>query len=284
VELKRPGYEVTEGVGGFGVVGIIKNGDGPTVMLRTDLDALPVREQTSLPIASVATTTLPGGGETGVMHACGHDLHMTNVVAVSSYLAENLNLWSGTLMVIGQPAEVKPIEPAVVTVGAIHGGTKHNIIGDSCHLQITVRSYDDAVRSTVLEAIKRRATGIAMAYGAEEPLIEISEGTPALENDRQLAARMTGIFEKTLGAERVTIAEPSMGGEDFSQYGRAGVPIVMYRLGSVLPERLERFKALGMNPPSLHSASYYPDFAVTLQTGFCTMCAGVLDLMKPTTK
>ncbi len=373
-ELKQAGFEISEGVGGFGVVGIIKNGNGPTVMLRTDLDALPVREQTSLPIASVVTTTLPGGGEAGVMHACGHDLHMTNIVAVSTYLAEHRELWSGTLMVIGQPAEergagaramledglfsrfpkpdyalalhvdsltaagtvqvaggfilanvdsvditvkgrgghgsapdttidpivqaaelvmslqtivareVKPIEPAVVTVGAINGGTKHNIIGDSCHLQITVRSYDDNVRSAVLDAIKRRAKGIAIAYGAEEPLIEISEGTPALENDRPLAARMRAVFETTLGENHVSIAEPSMGGEDFSQYGRAGVPIVMYRLGSVLPERLERFEALGIGPPSLHSATYYPDFAATLQTGFSTMCAGVLDLMKPASK
>lgn len=367
--LKDLGFEVTERVGGFGVVAIMENGSGPTVMLRTDLDALPVSEETPLEFASVKTTTTDGGGISGVMHACGHDVHMTNVYAVSRYFAEHKNLWAGRLMVIGQPAEergagaramlddglfekfpkpdyalalhvdaltaagtvqvaagfvlanvdsvditvkgrgghgsaphtaidpivqaaelvmslqtivsreVKPMEAAVVTVGAINGGTKHNIIPNSCHLQITVRSYKDEVRKQVLDAIQRKALAVAVAYNAPEPEIKISEGTPALENDAELAERMKNAFRRVLGDEKVQIAEPAMGGEDFSQYGKAGVPIVMYRLGSVLPSRLKRFEALGVSAPSLHSSTYYPDLDPTLKTGFLTMVAGVSQLL-----
>jgi hippurate hydrolase len=367
--LRSNKFEITENVGGFGVVGILENGEGPTVMLRTDLDALPVTEQTPLEFASTAQTKVAGGGTSGVMHACGHDLHITNVIAVSQYLSENLDQWSGTLMVIGQPAEergsgaramlddglfqrfpkpdyalalhvdgmtaagtvqvaggfilanvdsvditiqgrgghgsapdttidpivqaaelvmslqtivsreVKPIEAAVVTVGAINAGTKHNIIPDTCHLQITVRSYKDDVRKQVLAAIKRRANGIAAAYNAEQPEIVVSEGTPALENDENLAAMMTEEFRRVLGESKVEVAEQSMGGEDFSQYGRAGVPILMYRLGSVSPLRLARFEQLGTGPPSLHSATYYPDLDPTLRVGFETMTSAVLRLM-----
>ena len=97
--------EVTTGVGGHGVVGLLKNGDGPTVMLRCDLDALPVTEQTQLPFASTKQIQLPSGATAGVMHACGHDLHMTNLVATAHYMAEHQDDWSGTLMVIAQPAE-----------------------------------------------------------------------------------------------------------------------------------------------------------------------------------
>jgi hippurate hydrolase len=365
------GFEVTENVGGYGVVGILENGAGPTVMLRTDLDALPVTEQTPLQFASTAKTELAGGGTAGVMHACGHDVHMTNLAAVSQFLASHRSQWSGRLMVIGQPAEergagaramledglftrfpkpdyalalhvdaqspagtvqvaegfilanvdsvditvqgrgghgsaphtaidpivqaadlimslqtivsreVKPIESAVVTVGAINGGTKHNIIPDTCHLQITVRSYKDEIRAAVLAAIERRANAVAMAYGAPAPKISISEGTPALENDTELARAMADQFKLAIGEANVLDAEQSMGGEDFSQYGRAGVPILMYRLGSVSPERLNRFEQLGTGPPSLHSATYYPNLDPTLKIGFMTMTAGVLRLMPP---
>ena len=368
---REAGYEVTTGVGGHGIVGLLKNGDGPVVMLRTDLDALPVTENTSLPFASTRTVERPDGGKTGVMHACGHDLHMTNLTAAAQYLAEHRDQWAGTLMLVGQPAEergagaramledglferfprpdyavalhvdstfaagsvklrpghtmanvdsvditvrgrgghgsaphttvdpiaqaaelvlslqmivsreVKPIEPAVVTVGAIHGGTKHNIIGDTCHLQITVRSYSEAVRQQVLAAIRRRALAIAQANRAPEPEIEISEGTPALENDAELAGRLAEVFRRTLGDDRVMEGELSMGGEDFSQYGRAGVPILMYRLGSIDARQLARFEQLGVDPPSLHSAQYHPDFETTLRTGVATMTAAALDLLAP---
>ncbi len=367
--FRDAGYQVTTGVGGHGVVGLLRNGDGPTVMLRCDLDALPVTEQTQLPFASTKQIELSSGATAGVMHACGHDLHMTNLVATADYMAEHQDEWSGTLIVIAQPAEergqgakamledglferfpkpdfavalhvsgdkragsvgilpgyalanvdsvdihvkgrgghgsqphtaidpivqaaqlvlalqtivsreVKPIEPAVVTVGSIHGGTKHNIIGDECHLQITVRSYSEEVRAQVLSAIRRKAKAVALGFNAPEPEISVSEGTPSLKNDAELAARLKAVFIKTIGKENVADDEPSMGGEDFSQFGRAGVPILMYRLGAVSQSRLERFKQLGVPPPSLHSSQFYPDFEPTLRTGVMTMTAAALDLL-----
>lgn len=296
------GYEVTTNVGGYGVVGMLRNGDGPTLMLRCDMDALPVTEQTPLPFASTKTIEVPGGGTSGIMHACGHDVHMTNLVGVAQYLSEHLSKWSGTLMLVGQPAEergggakamlregifdrfakpdyalavhvcsktpagkvailpglalanvdsvditvkgrgghgsqphntidpivqaselvmslqtivsreVKPQEPAVVTVGSIHGGTKHNVISDSCRLQITVRTYSEQVRKQVLAAIERKAKAVAMLYNAPMPDVKIGEGTPSLENDEELTERIEQVFVETLGEDRVVHDEPSMGG------------------------------------------------------------------------
>ena len=368
-ELRAAGAEVTEGIGGYGVVGILKNGDGPTVMLRSDLDALPVTEMTGLAYASQVKVK-GEAGETGVMHACGHDIHITNLIAVARYFAAHKDTWKGTLMFLGQPAEergsgakkmlddglltkfpkpnfavalhcdatlatgrvgvrggyalanvdsvditmvgrgghgayphttvdpivmaaqvvlslqtivsreVKPIEPCVITVGSIHGGTKHNIIGDTCHLQITVRSYTDEVRKQIHDAIVRRTKAVAAGAGAPEPKIEFSEGTPAMFNDEKLAERLRGVFVRELGKDNVDDPEPSMGGEDFSQYGRAGVPILMYRLGTIEPKRLERMKQLGQEPPSLHSPLYYPDAEETLLTGVPTMVAATMELLK----
>ena len=367
---EKSGFEVTTNVGGYGVVGMMRNGEGPTLMLRCDMDALPVTEQTPLPFASTKTIEMTGGGKTGVMHACGHDVHMTNLIGVAQYLAEHLAKWSGTLMLVGQPAEergggakamlregmfdrfakpdfalavhvcsktpsgyvavmpgfalanvdsvditvkgrgghgsaphtttdpivqaatlvmslqtivsreVKPIEPAVVTVGSIHGGTKHNVIGDECRLQITVRTYSDEVRSQVLAAIQRQAKSVALLYDAPEPSIHIGEGTPSLENDEELAARMRQVFINTLGEDRVMLDEPSMGGEDFSRYGKEGIPILLYRIGSVEKARLDRFANMQLPPPSLHSSTYYPDIDLTLKTGIRTLTAAALDLLK----
>jgi len=367
---EKSGYEVTTGVGGYGVIGMLKNGEGPTLMLRCDLDALPVTEQTPLPFASTRTIEIPSGGKTGVMHACGHDVHMTNLVGVAQYLAEHVSRWSGTLMLVGQPAEergggakamlregiferfakpdyalavhvcsktpagtvsvmpghalanvdsvdivvkgrgghgsaphttidpvvqaaslvialqtivsreVKPIEPAVVTVGSIHGGTKHNVIGDECRLQITVRTYSNEVRAQVLAAIQRKAKAIAMLHDAPEPDIRIGEGTPSLENDAELATTLRQVFVETLGEEHVITDEPSMGGEDFSRFGRAGVPILLYRVGSIEKSRLDRFANMQLPPPSLHSSTYYPDIDPTLKTGIKTLVAAALCLLK----
>ncbi|MCY2976188.1 MAG: amidohydrolase [Planctomycetota bacterium] len=368
---QKAGFEVNEHVGGHGIVGVLKNGDGPTVMLRTDLDALPVTEKTGLPYASTVETRTEDGTPTGVMHACGHDLHMTVVTGSAQFLSDNKKLWKGTLLLIGQPAEergsgalamlrdglftrfpkpdyalalhvesstpagsiavrggyilanvdsvdievqgrgghgaspestidpivqaaelvmsiqtivsreIKPTEPAVVTVGSIHGGTKHNIIGDRCTLQITVRSYTPEVRQKILASIKRRAFGIASAYSAPEPTIKISEGTPALENNQALADRLTKVFKQSLGDSRVLPGEQVMGGEDFSQYGLAGVPILMYRLGVIAPERLDRFRKLNETPPSLHSPAFYPDLEGSLETGIISMSSATIDLLSP---
>jgi amidohydrolase len=369
--MRIHGFEVTTGVGGHGVVAILENGEGPTVMMRTDLDALPVTEQTPVPFASTVTAKSTSGSTTGVMHACGHDVHITSALTVSHFLASHPKLWSGRLMVIGQPAEekgagakamledglfkrfkkpdyalalhvsaddpagsvklragfslanvdsvditmvgrgghgsaphatidpivqaaelimslqtivsreIRPIDPAVVTVGSIHGGFKHNVIDDKCHLEITVRSYGDAVRTQLLESIQRKAKAVALAYNAPPPIILISEGTPSLRNDDALAERMRVVFENVLGKDRVGASEPSMGGEDFSRYGIAGVPILMYGVGSVEQARLDRYTNLKILPPSLHSGLYYPDFEPTLRTGVRSMVAAIMDLMPP---
>ncbi|MFG0290970.1 MAG: amidohydrolase [Rhodopirellula sp. JB044] len=363
------GLNVTGNVGGHGIVGILKNGDGPVVMLRTDLDGLPVTENTPVAYASKQTTIREDGSTTGIMHACGHDIHMTSLTTVVRWLTENRDRWSGTLLVIGQPAEergagakamledglferfpkpdyalamhcssdtatgqikirpgyalanvdsvditmrgrgghgsaphttidpvvqaaelvmslqmivsreISPIEPAVVTVGSIHGGTKHNIIGNDCHLQLTVRSYSQEVREKVLAAIKRRTFAIAQANDAPEPTYVVSEGTPSLRNDDELAGRMRQLFGGLFGSENILEDDPSMGGEDFSRYGIAGVPILMYRVGTVSQARLDRFEKLGIPPASLHSAVYYPDAEETFRVSVPAMITAVLDLM-----
>jgi hippurate hydrolase len=309
----------------------------------------------------------------GVMHACGHDLHMTNMVGVAQFLAGHRGDWSGTLVVIGQPAEekgqgaqamiddglfnrfprpdfavalhvgsdlapgkieyragysqanvdsvditikgrgghgaapdttidpiviaarlvldlqtiisreIKPTDPAVITVGSIHGGSKHNIIGDDCHLQLTVRSYEPEVREKLLAAIKRKTLAAAASSGAPEPTIEISEGTPSLFNDPELTERVAATIKRTLGDENVAEAKLSMGGEDFSRYGLAGVPICMYRLGTVDQSRLDEFEKKGESPPSLHSPQYYPNAEASLRVSVPVMVAVVEDLLPPPT-
>jgi hippurate hydrolase len=370
-ELRATGAEVTTGIGVHGVVGLIKNGRGPTVLLRSDLDALPVVEATQLPYASRVKTTDDSGAEVGVMHACGHDVHMTNVIGVTRYLAAHREAWSGTLMVIGQPAEergggakamlndglftrfpkpdfalavhvdstlvsgtvgyrsgyalanvdsvdivvkgkgghgayphttidpivmasqlvmdlqtvvsreIAPTEPAVITVGAIHGGTKHNIIADSCHLKLTVRSYSDQVRQQLADGIRRKAQAVAAGAGAPEPEVVFSDGTPAMFNNEALVDRLVPVFRRTIGEKNVVKTEPSMGGEDFSEYGLAGVPIFMFQVGSIERERMRGYDQQGQKPPSLHSPVYYPDSEGTLRTGLTAMVAAVFELMPP---
>ncbi|HUE70646.1 MAG TPA: amidohydrolase, partial [Pirellulaceae bacterium] len=175
--------------------------------------------------------------------------------------------------------EMKPIEPAVVTVGSIHAGTKHNIISDRCVMQLTVRSYSDEVREKILAGIRRKAEGICLAAGCPEPpVIKVSEGTPAVFNDEKLAARIRALFIKEFGQENVEESEPTMGGEDFSQYARAGVPVLMYRVGAVNEKRLARMKELGA-VPSLHSPKFYPDAEETLVTALHSLAAATLDLL-----
>lgn len=369
---KQAGIEVHTGIGGYGVVGVIKNGRGPTLMLRTDLDALPVVEKTELPYASKLTVKAKDGTPIGVMHACGHDIHMTNLTGVGQFLASHKDAWSGTVVLIGQPAEEKgegakrmledglfekfpkpdmalamhvdatletgkvgyrtgyslanvdsvditmhgrgghgaaphttidpivqaaelivslqtlvsresnPLEPAVVTVGSIHGGAKHNVIPDNCKLQLTVRSFSDEVRQKLLDGIRRKAEAVAASAGAAKPDVKtLDEFTPSLFNDEKLVARVLPSLRKAIGDANVVPSEQSMGGEDFSRYGRAGVPICMLRLGSVEPKRLAGLKRGGQEPPSLHSALYYPDPDLTLQTGITALAGVALDLLPP---
>jgi hippurate hydrolase len=371
-ELKKLGFEVTTKVGGNGVVGVLKNGPGPTVLVRTDMDALPVTERTGVAYASKATARDRAGNPVGVMHACGHDVHMTCWVGTARVLAANRDKWSGTLVFIGQPAEeigagarmmlddglfkrfpkpdyclalhcdalekvgtvrfteglamanvdavdivvkgrgghgaaphttidpvvlaarivldlqtivsreVNPTDPAVVTVGSIHGGTKHNIIPNDVTLQLTVRSTKDSVRDHVLKAIERIAKAAAAGARAPEPEVKVNldEFTPATLNDVKLTRRMVGVFKDALGDANVTERPPIMGGEDFGRYGREGVPIFLYFLGTIPKDRYDDAQKPGGKPlPSMHSDSYAPAPEPSIRMGVKTMSLAVLELL-----
>jgi hippurate hydrolase len=177
--------------------------------------------------------------------------------------------------------EIEPIVPAVVTVGSIHGGSKHNVISDQCTLQLTVRSYAPEVRQRLLDAVRRKALATAASAGAEEPTLEVSEGTPALYNDPELTSRVVPALREALGAERVVETEPTMGGEDFGRLGGAGPPILMLGLGTVAPERLAKYAEQGTAPPSLHSPEYFPDAEPSLRGGVTALVSAALELLRP---
>jgi amidohydrolase len=375
-QLRKAGYEVTERVGGWGVVAVLKNGPGKTLLIRTDLDALPVKEQTGAEYASRATGRGSTGQPVDVMHACGHDVHIASLVGTARVLAELKSQWKGTLVLIGQPAEelgkgaramledglftrfprpdlalalhvdselelgkvgfvpgfamanvdsvdvvirgigghgaqpqatkdpiviaaqavlalqtiasreIHPIDPVVVTVGSIHGGTKHNIIPNEVTLQLTVRTYKDEVREKTLKAIERIVKGVALAAGVPAELAPIvtvrDEHTPATYNTPELVDRVVATLRKTLGQANVVPREPSMGGEDFGQFGRQEpkIPIFMYRLGSIPAQRLaDSIKPGGKPLPSLHSSTYLPDPG-TIRFGVLTMSSAAIDLLK----
>lgn len=371
-ELQALGFEVTAKIGGHGIVGVLKNGEGPTILVRTDMDALPVTEKTGLPYASKVRIRDKEGLETGVMHACGHDMHMACWVGTARILTRMKDQWKGTLLFIGQPAEevgagaramledglfkrfprpdyclglhcdsriphghvastegllmanvdsvditvkgrgghgsaphttidpivlaarivldlqtivsreVNPADAAVVTVGSIHGGTKHNIIPSEVKLQLTVRSLKDSVRKQVLEGIVRISKAAAEGARAPEPVIKIDldKYTPAVFNNPDLAKRALARFRDLLGKDRVHDMGPVMGGEDFGRYGREGVPIFFYFIGTLPEERFEAARKGGPPIPSLHSEIYFPVPEPSLRTGVLTMTTAVLDLMK----
>ncbi len=372
-ELGKIGFQVTTHVGGHGVVGIFKNGKGSTVMIRTDMDALPITEETGLPYASGIRTKDEKGRDVGVMHACGHDMHMTVFLGTAYVLMKMKDQWSGTLMMIGQPAEEKgagaramladglfarfpipdyglalhvaadlpagkvgfrsgysmanvdsvditlhgagghgaaphktqdpvvmaaqlilalqtivsreinPTDPAVITVGSIHSGTRHNIIPDEAYLQLTVRSFSEKTRKQLLTSIKRIANGIAAAAGAPTPTLKIREDpTPALYNDPILTKRLVRTFERTLGQENVVSRDPEMIGEDFARYGRTAenIPICMFRLGAVGQNQFAIRSLDGKVPPSLHSSQFVPAVKATIETGVSAMATVALELFE----
>jgi hippurate hydrolase len=371
-ELKSLGFEVTTGIGGHGLVGILKNGPGPIVMVRTDLDALPITEQTGVPYASKVRTRDKAGNEVGAMHACGHDMHMTCWLGTARTLASMKDRWSGTLMFLGQPAEevgagarmmledglfkrfpkpdyalalhcdargqagkisyteglalanvdsvdiivrgrgghgsaphttidpvvlaariildlqtivsreTDPLNPCVVTVGSIHGGTKHNIIPSEVKLQLTVRTTKDSVRKHTLDAIERIAKNVAASARAPEPSVTVDPGefTPALVNDSGLTQKTVPVLRQVLGEKNVEARPPVMGGEDFSRYGKEGVPIFMYWLGTIPPDRWAAAEREGGKPlPSMHSDLFYPAPEPSIRTGVLTMTHAVLNLI-----
>jgi len=384
-ELRATGCEVTENFGKYdnpnlkcyGVIGIMKNGPGPTVLVRTDMDALPVEEDTGLPYASKVTTKGDDGREVHVMHACGHDAHMSAFIGTARALQRLKERWSGTIVFIGQPAEEtvggarallkaglynrfgkpdfalgfhdkadlqtghigvtpgytyanvdsvdvtvrgigghgayphktkdpivlaaeminawqtiasrenNPLDPIVVTVGSIHGGTKHNIIPDEAKMQLTVRTYKSEVRDRVLKAIDDIAKGIASAGGVpadRAPIVNVlkDQFTPATYNNPDLTKRLVGVWKNVLGADNVEIVDPTMGGEDFSEYSLPdhSIPAVDFHIGAVDPEKIAQFKREGKELPSLHSSKFAPVPEPTIRVGIIGMTSAVLELMK----
>ena len=367
--LRALGFTVTERVGGWGVVGVLKNGKGPTVMLRTDLDGLPMQEKTGLDYASTATAVSKAGETVPVMHGCGHDVHMASWIGAATLLVRAKDAWRGTLVMVAQPAEElgegakamlkdglftrfpkpdyavalhdtnelpagrvawvagyalanvdsvdvtvygrgghgayphttvdpivlasrivlslqtivsrenDPLEPAVVTVGSIHGGTKHNIIPDEVKLQLTVRSYDAGVRDRLIAAIRRIAKAEAEAAGApKEPLVVLDRGPSATYNDPAVTKRIAGAISAVLPQDAVVETKPRMGAEDFSEYGHAGVPAVMLWLGAADPKAFAKAEKAGAALPSLHSPLFAPAREPTIRTGVTTLTAAALEL------
>jgi amidohydrolase len=365
-ELRAAGCQVTEHFGKYqdskfkahGVVGVMKNGDGPTVLVRTDMDALPVQEDTGLPYASNAVTKNDEGKDVHVMHACGHDAHMSAFIGVARALAKLKDQWHGTILFVAQPAEEtgngarallnaglyekfgkpdfalgfhdkadlqtghigvtegytyanvdsvdvtvrgvgghgayphktkdpivlaaeminawqtiasrenNPLDPIVVTVGSIHGGTKHNIIGDETKMQLT-------------------AKGIATAGGVppeRAPIVNVlkDQFTPATYNNPELTKRLIAAWKKLLGNENVEIVDATMGGEDFSEYSLPdhSIPAVDFHIGAVEPAKIAEYKQEGKELPSLHSSKFAPVPEPTIRVGIIGMTSAVLELMK----
>ncbi|MBK8092594.1 MAG: amidohydrolase [Verrucomicrobiaceae bacterium] len=375
-ELRSAGLQVTEKVGGHGLVGVLKNGDGPVILVRTDLDALPVTEQTGTDYASKKTVKDDLGREVGVMHACGHDIHMATFIGTARVLAKMKRRWSGTLVMIGQPAEervlgarlmlraglfekfprpdkaialhcasdmphgtigivegyalanvdtveiivkgvgghgsmphlskdpivlaaqivlalqtivsreVRPGDPAVVTVGSIHGGTKSNIISDEVRLQLTLRSYKAETRQHLIDSIKRIVRAQAESAGmpaAKMPEVIVSDDqTPALYNQPALCTAVRGYIGSEIGPDNVLTREPVMGAEDFAEYGltKEKVPLCMFWLGTQDPRAVLQAKEKATSLPSLHSPLFQPVPAPSIETGVRAMTSAVLGLFR----
>ena len=374
-ELSSVGFDVTQGVGGTGVVAIMKNGPGPMVMVRADMDGLPVVEQSGLANASTVKMKDWNGEVVGVMHACGHDVHITSLVGTARFMAKHKDQWSGTLMLIGQPAEEKgpgasammadnlwqrfgqpdyafafhvsanseagkvivdegspyagadtvdiivhgigahgasphqgkdpivigaqivnnlqtiisrelaPRYAGVITVGAFHAGTKHNIISDEAKLQLTVRSLTPEVREQLLTAIKRVAIGTARTAGIAEdnlPEVVVSEFSfPPTFNDQKLAKRLKGVLSKKMGDDALLDpAETGMGAEDFGFFtSDPYIPSVYFKVGGTPKADFERAANGGAAVPSHHS----PQFKITpepaIKSGVEATVHALLDVM-----
>ena len=384
-ELRAAGCQVTEHLGryensklkGYGVVGVMKNGDGPTVLVRTDMDALPVEEDTGLPYASKVVAKNDEGKDVHVMHACGHDVHIAAFIGTVRALAKLKDQWHGTIVFVGQPAEEtgngarallkdglyekfgkpnfalgfhdkadletgrigvtegyttanvesvdvtvrgvgghgayphktkdpivlaaemindwqtiasresNPLDPIVVTVGSIHGGTKRNIIPDEVKMQLTVRTYKPETRERVLAAIDRIAKGCATAAGVppeRAPIVTISkdEFCPATYNNPELTKRLITVWKSSLGDENVKIVDAVMGGDDFSEYTLPdhSIPAVNFHFGAVEPAKIAEYKQKGKELPTLHSSKFAPVPEPTIRTGVVAMTDAVLELMK----
>ena len=374
--LEGYGFDVSRGIGKKGVVAIYENGEGPTLMIRADMDALPVEEKTNLPYASKIKSINRFGVEVPVMHACGHDIHMAVLIGSANELVLRKKEWSGTLIMILQPAEevgqgslamlndglferfprpdfnlalhvgsngpagsvgyhlgyamanvdsvdiiikgvgghgayphttvdpivlssqivlalqtivsrkINPLEPAVVTVGSIHGGFKHNIIPDEVRLQLTLRSYSDEVRNNTITNINRIVRGQALAAGVADDKMPIvllkDEHTPALYNDPDYSNRVLNFIRAEIGSENVHEVPAVMGGEDFGRYGKQDprIPSFLFWLGGTSKEDWIKYKKGEITLASIHSPFFAPIPGPTLSTGVKAMTSSAIGLLQ----
>lgn len=307
--LAAHGFEVTRGVGGTGVVGVFLNGNGPTVMLRADMDALPVAEATGLPYASTVKARDEDGNEVGVSHVCGHDLHVTWLMGAARLLSEHRATWKGTVLAVFQPGEevgrgahgsmpqtsidpvimaastvlrlqtivsreIGPLDSAVVTVGALQAGTKENIIPDDATLKLNIRTYDEDVREHVLSAVTRICCAECSASNApRDPEFTTLNSYPLTENDAAATARVIAAFRALFG-ERAYETAPASASDDFSMFGRQwGVPYVFWIVGGTdMQTYLEAKAKKQINAiPANHLPMYAPTLHPTLKTGLQAM-------------
>ncbi|MEV5336105.1 amidohydrolase [Streptomyces werraensis] len=367
--LRDAGYDVTEGIGGTGVVGVLRNGDGPVVMGRADMDALPVRERTGLPYASTVTGTGGDGGEQPVMHACGHDVHVASLVGCARLMASRRDAWRGTFVALFQPSEengdgaaamvaegltaasprpdvvlaqhvlpypagfvgtragsflaaadslritlhgrgahgsmpqaaVDPVvmaaavvvrlqtivsrevaatTPAVVTVGSIHAGSGPNLIPDRAVVELNIRTYDEATRTRVLDAVERIVRAECEASGAPEgPDFARISSFPPTVNDEEPTQRVADAFAAYFG-EAATTVELQTTSEDMSEIPRAfGAPFTYWAIGGIDPERYAEAARKGtvtQDIPVNHSAAFAPVIQPTLDTGVGAMTVAAL--------
>jgi amidohydrolase len=376
-ELEKLGFQVTRNFSGHSVVGLYRNGNGPVILLRTDMDALPVEEKTGLEFASKRKVVNDAGSEVPVMHACGHDIHMSVWVGTLRSLVSLKKEWRGTLLVIAQQAEevsggagkaiedglfskypvpfcamafhinpelssgtvgvsggpmfagvktveitvqgkgghgaypekcidpvviasrlvldlqtivsreISPLDPSVVTVGSIHGGTRPNIIPDEVKLELSIRYYAEPVLEKILTSVRRMAKAAALAAGVPEnklPVVNvIPEVTPPVINDQDLANRLKIFTGITLGEDKVIQVKPAMVAEDFGKYGLTPekIPICLMWLGSSRPEQLKTLREKGEEPAPLHSPLLMPDYPETIKTGIVAMTGNVIGLLAP---
>ena len=374
--LEGYGFDVSRGIGKKGVVAIYENGEGPTLMIRADMDALPVEEKTNLPYASKIKSINRFGVEVPVMHACGHDIHMAVLIGSANELVLRKKEWSGTLIMILQPAEevgqgslamlndglferfprpdfnlalhvgsngpagsvgyhlgyamanvdsvdiiikgvgghgayphttvdpivlssqivlalqtivsrkINPLEPAVVTVGSIHGGFKHNIIPDEVRLQLTLRSYSDEVRNNTITNINRIVRGQALAAGVADDKMPIvllkDEHTPALYNDPDYSNRVLNFIRAEIGSENVHEVPAVMGGEDFGRYGKQDprIPSFLFWLGGTSKEDWIKYKKGEITLASIHSPFFAFIPGPTLSTGVKAMTSSAIGLLQ----
>jgi amidohydrolase len=372
-ELSRLGFEVTTNIGGTGVVGILRNGEGSVVMLRTDMDALPVKENTGLLFASTVVMKDAYGNENPVMHACGHDVHMSSWLGAMRTLASLKDEWQGTVMALAQPAEevfigaramlndglfkkfpvpdyslfyhvnpempagtigyyagpilagevsatitihgigghgamphktidpiviasrivldiqtivsreINPVKSAVVSVGAINGGNKTNIIPDEVKMLLTIRYFENEVLQSIKKSLMKITRGAAITAGLPEskmPEVIFNENeNPPVSNDPVLVMAAVDAMKDILGDKNIIRVNQSTGSEDFGQFGQTGKPLAIFWLGSVNPEKYEDYLRHGTHLPPLHNSEFAPDFIPAFQTGVAAMTKTVITLL-----